>query len=88
MAASACQKRPSTRANCKDVPNSLISAIVDANSTRKDFISDSIIGRGPEFVGIYRLILKAGADNFRASSIQCIMKESKLKVLKLSYMNR
>jgi UDPglucose 6-dehydrogenase len=67
------------RANYKDVPNSIISAIVDANTTRKDFISDSIIAKSPKVVGIYRLIMKAGSDNFRASSIQGIMKRIKAK---------
>ena len=67
------------KANYKDVPNSLISSIVDANSTRKDFIADSIISKKPEVVGIYRLIMKAGSDNFRASSIQGIMKRIKAK---------
>jgi UDPglucose 6-dehydrogenase len=67
------------RANYKDVPNSLISAIVDANSTRKDFIADSIIGKGPKLLGIYWLIMKAGSDNFRASSNQGIMKRIKAK---------
>lgn len=67
------------RANYADVPNSIISAIVDANSTRKDFIADSILNRNPQRVGIYRLIMKVGSDNFRASSIQGIMKRIKAK---------
>lgn len=67
------------RANYKNVPNSLISAIVEANSTRKDFIADSIIKRNPKVVGIYRLIMKSNSDNFRASSIQGIMKRIKAK---------
>jgi len=67
------------RANYKDVPNSLIGAIVDANSTRKDFIADSIIAKNPKTVGIYRLVMKSGSDNFRASSIQGIMKRIKAK---------
>ncbi|OXX21303.1 nucleotide sugar dehydrogenase [Vibrio sp. V08_P9A1T1] len=67
------------RANYEDVPNEIISAIVDANRTRKDFIADSIISRNPKRVGIYRLIMKAGSDNFRASSIQGVMKRIKAK---------
>jgi UDPglucose 6-dehydrogenase len=67
------------RANYDQVPNSLISAIVDANSTRKDFIADSIIKRNPNVVGIYRLVMKSGSDNFRASAIQGIMKRIKAK---------
>jgi UDPglucose 6-dehydrogenase len=67
------------RANYQDVPNSLISAIVDANTTRKDHIGFSIINKNPKVVGIYRLIMKGGSDNFRASSIQGIMKRIKAK---------
>ena len=66
-------------ANFEDVPNNIVGAIVDANRTRKDFIADSIIKRSPKIVGIYRLIMKAGSDNFRASSIQGIMKRLKAK---------
>jgi UDPglucose 6-dehydrogenase len=64
-------------ANYKDVPNNMIKAIVDANKTRKDYISDSILAKKPKVVGVYRLIMKAGSDNFRASSIQGIMKRIK-----------
>ena len=67
------------RANYRDVPNCLINAIVDSNSTRKDHIANSIIARNPQVVGIYRLIMKSGSDNFRASSIQGIMKRLKAK---------
>ena len=67
------------KANYKDVPNALISAIVDANSTRKDFIADSIINKNPKVVGIHRLIMKSGSNNFRSSSIQGIMKRIKAK---------
>lgn len=66
-------------ANYRDVPQNMMNAIVDANRTRKDFIADSIIARQPKTVGIYRLIMKSGSDNFRASSIQGIMKRIKAK---------
>ena len=67
------------RANYEDVPNSLISAIVEANTTRKDFIADTIINKNPKVVGVYRLTMKSGSDNYRASSIQGIMKRIKAK---------
>jgi UDPglucose 6-dehydrogenase len=66
-------------ANYNEVPNNIIRAIVDANSTRKDFIADSIISRNPKIVGIYRLVMKSGSDNFRSSAIQGIMKRIKAK---------
>ena len=66
-------------ANYNDVPQNIISAIVSANSTRKDFIADQIIAKAPKTVGIYRLTMKAGSDNFRQSSIQGVMKRIKAK---------
>jgi len=66
-------------ANYSEVPNNMSQAIVDANRTRKDFIADSIVSRQPKIAGIYRLIMKAGSDNFRASAIQGIMKRIKAK---------
>lgn len=67
------------RANYADVPNNIIGAIVDANTTRKDFIAESILKKNPRRVGIYRLVMKSGSDNFRASSIQGVMKRIKAK---------
>ena len=67
------------RANYADVPNEIIGAIVEANRTRKDFIADQIIKKNPKTVGIYRLTMKTDSDNFRASSIQGIMKRIKAK---------
>lgn len=67
------------RANYSDVPNNIIGAIVEANTTRKNFIADSILKRNPKRVGIYRLVMKSGSDNFRASSIQGVMKRLKAK---------
>ena len=66
-------------ANYRDVPQNLIHAIVESNTTRKDFVADEIIRRNPKVVGVHRLIMKAGSDNFRASSIQGIMKRIKAK---------
>lgn len=66
-------------ANYNQVPNTLIRAIVDSNTTRKDFIADAIIKRKPKVVGVYRLIMKAGSDNFRASAVQGVMKRIKAK---------
>ena len=66
-------------ANYQDVPNNIIGAIVDSNTTRKDFIANEIIKRNPKVVGIYRLVMKAGSDNFRSSAIQGIMKRIKAK---------
>lgn len=70
-------------ANYENVPQKLINAIVDANTTRKDFIAQSIIKKQPKVVGIYRLIMKAGSDNFRASSIQGVMKRIKARGIKV-----
>ena len=67
------------RANFEDVPNTLINSIVESNTVRKDHIAFSIINKQPKVVGIYRLIMKSGSDNFRASSIQGIMKRIKAK---------
>jgi UDPglucose 6-dehydrogenase len=66
-------------ANYADIPQNLMRAIVDANSTRKDFVAFDILKRAPNVVGIYRLVMKAGSDNFRASSVQGIMKRLKAK---------
>ncbi|MFQ2286658.1 nucleotide sugar dehydrogenase [Aeromonas dhakensis] len=66
-------------ANYNNVPNNLIRAIVDSNTTRKDFIADSVIRKNPQRVGVYRLVMKAGSDNFRASAIQGVMKRIKAK---------
>ncbi|MBT3726082.1 MAG: nucleotide sugar dehydrogenase [Gammaproteobacteria bacterium] len=67
------------RANYKDVPSNIINAIVEANTTRKDFVAFSILERNPKVVGIYRLVMKTGSDNFRASAIQGVMKRIKAK---------
>ena len=66
-------------ANYKHVPQSLIQAIVSANSTRKDFIADEIISKNPKKIGIYKLAMKTGSDNFRSSAIQVILKRIKAK---------
>lgn len=66
-------------ANYSQVPNNLIRAIVDSNTTRKDFVADSVIRKNPKRVGVYRLVMKAGSDNFRASAIQGVMKRIKAK---------
>jgi len=73
------ERHKQLRANYEDVPSNLISAIVDSNSTRKDHIADTIIAMKPGIVGIYRLTMKTDSDNFRASSIQGIMKRIKAK---------
>ncbi|MDP1997184.1 MAG: UDP binding domain-containing protein, partial [Gallionella sp.] len=66
-------------ANYQDVPQNMIHAIVESNTTRKDFIAESIVKRNPRIVGIHRLVMKSGSDNFRSSSIQGIMKRIKAK---------
>ena len=71
------------KANYKGVPNALISAIVEANSMRKDFIANSIISKNPKVVGIHRLVMKSDSDNFRSSSIQGIMKRIKVKCIEI-----
>lgn len=70
-------------ANYNNVPNNLIRAIVDSNTTRKDFVADSVIRKNPTRVGVYRLVMKAGSDNFRASAIQGVMKRIKAKGIEL-----
>jgi UDPglucose 6-dehydrogenase len=66
-------------ANYRSIPQNLIGAIVSANTTRKDFISDDILARRPRVVGVYRLVMKAGSDNWRESSVQGVMKRLKAK---------
>ena len=70
-------------ANYRDVPQNMIQAIVDANTTRKDFVAADILAKNPRVVGIYRLVMKAGSDNFRESSVQGIMKRIKGKGIKV-----
>lgn len=70
-------------ANYQDVPSHMIQAIVDANSTRKDFIAESVLKRSPKVVGVYRLIMKSGSDNYRASAMQGVMKRIKAKGIKV-----
>ena len=70
-------------ANYNKVPNNLIRAIVDSNTTRKDFVADSVIRKNPKRVGVYRLVMKAGSDNFRASAIQGVMKRIKAKGIEM-----
>ena len=70
-------------ANYEAVPQNIIRAIVDANSTRKDFLADQIIKKNPKLVGIYRLVMKSGSDNFRQTSIQGLMKRIKAKGIKV-----
>lgn len=72
-------------ANYEDIPNNIIKAIVDSNHTRKDFIANQVIAKNPETVGIYRLIMKEGSDNFRQSSIQGIMKRIKAKGIEVVF---
>ena len=69
--------------NYRDVPQNLIHAIVEANTTRKDFIADEILKRNPKVVGIYRLVMKSGSDNFRDSSVQDIIKRIKANGVKV-----
>ena len=71
------------KANYHDVPNSLISAIVEANLTRKDFVANSIISGRPKTVGVHRLVMKSGSDNYRSSSIQCIIERVQAKGIKV-----
>ena len=83
MVATVCQKILQLLANYEDVPQNMIRAIVDANRTRKDFLTDEILKMKPKVVGIYRLIMKAGSDNFRQSSVLGIMKRLKGKGVKV-----